>query len=114
MIATVQINWPEYKKDLLCDLQNQRLWAMGTPPMSENPHESNIQMIEKELSLIENDRLDEVIAMHNDEEYWEDFLNDAVICPYCTSDDVRIIDRNDDTWDPIYQCNFCDTKFTKP
>lgn len=69
-----QINWQEYRKDLLASLSNERLWALGYNG-SNNPHLQNIEDIEEELHAIDISDYDTVINKHSDTpEFFNDFL----------------------------------------
>lgn len=69
-----QINWQEYRKDLLASLSNERLWALGHTG-SNNPHLKNIEDKEEELHAIDISDYDAVINKHSDTpEFFNDFL----------------------------------------
>lgn len=69
-----QINWQEYRKDLLASLSNERLWALGYNG-SNNPHLQNTEDIEEELHAIDISDYDAVINKHSDTpEFFNDFL----------------------------------------
>lgn len=67
----IQINWELYRKNLEGGLINERLWELGCNG-DYNPHTENIQVIEKELKLIQYGDYDSILKMHN-KEYFEEF-----------------------------------------
>lgn len=70
-----QINWEEYRKNLVSSLSNERLWALGCNDFSYNPHISNIAELETEIKHIDEEDYDTIISMHKDtSEYFNDFL----------------------------------------
>lgn len=65
------VNWELYRKNLEDGLANERLWELGCNG-DYNPHTENIQVIEKELKLIQYGDYDSILKMHN-KEYFEEF-----------------------------------------
>lgn len=73
-IKTTDIDWQEYRKELVSSLSNERLWALGTTE-DENPHLHNIEDMEKELNAVNNAEYETVIVLHADDSgYFDDFL----------------------------------------
>lgn len=69
-----QINWQEYRNELVASLSNERLWALGHNG-TDNPHLQNIEDIEEELHDIDLSDYDAVIEKHGDTpEFFNDFL----------------------------------------
>lgn len=68
-----QINWEEYRKDLVSSLSNERIWAIGCT--GYNPHVENIVELETEIKSIDKGDYDAVIKMHEDiPGFFNDFL----------------------------------------
>lgn len=106
------IDWNTYRQDLKSNLANERIWELGASnDIAANCHAQNAEMIKNELNLIELKRYSEVVALHADNsEHWDDYL--LLACPHCGSNDVYVKDHNDDNWDPLYACHFCENEFT--
>lgn len=69
-----QINWQEYRDELVASLSNERLWALGYDG-NNNPHLQNIEDMEEELRAIDLSDYDAVIERHSDTpEFFNDFL----------------------------------------
>lgn len=67
------IDWKEYRKSLVDDYKNEQIWEMGSADEDmENIHLENMRNIEKEISLIDENRMDDVLRMH-DMEVFENF-----------------------------------------
>lgn len=109
---TILIDWETYRLDLRSDLAYERFWQFFTPnEIVANRRAQNAERIKNELNLIELKKFSEVVALHADNsEHWDDYL--LLVCPHCGSNDVYIKDHNDDNWEPLYACHFCENEFT--
>lgn len=70
-----QINWQEYRNELIASLSNERLWALGYIG-TDNPHLQNIKDIEEELHDIDLSDYDSIIEKYSDS---PDILNDFLL-----------------------------------
>lgn len=69
-----QIDWKQYREELLSSLSNERIWAMGCNEV-HNYHLQNIAEMEEELVAINNSQYDLILSKHSDTpEYFDDFL----------------------------------------
>lgn len=70
-----QINWQEYRNELIASLSNERLWALGYIG-TNNPHLQNIEDIEAELHDIGLSDYDSIIEKYsNSLDIFNDFLH---------------------------------------
>ena len=62
------IDWIEYRKSLVDDYKNEKIWAMGSADEDvENIHLDNMKCIEREIELIDEGLIEKVIEMHERE-----------------------------------------------
>ena len=62
------INWMKYRKSLVDDYKNEKIWAMASADEDvENIHLDNMKCIEREIELIDEGLIEKVIEMHERE-----------------------------------------------
>lgn len=67
------IDWDEYRKSLVDDYKNEQIWAMGSAGEDvADIHLDNMRCIEREIELIDENRMADVLRMH-DMEVFENF-----------------------------------------
>ena len=69
VITTEIIDWGAYKNNVEQSIVNETLWGMGGSPYAQD----NIRALQEELSLIEDEEYDEVLAMYDDD-VWVKYL----------------------------------------
>lgn len=67
------IDWKEYRKSLVDDYKNEQIWGMSSADEDvANIHLENMRCIEREIELIDENRMADVLRMH-DMEVFENF-----------------------------------------
>ena len=62
------IDWMEYRKNLVADYKNEKIWAMASADEDvANIHLDNMRCIEREIELIDEGLIEKVIEMHERE-----------------------------------------------
>lgn len=69
VITAEMIDWDAYKNDVEQSIVNETLWGMGGSPHAQD----NIRALEEELSLIEDEAYDDILAMY-DNDVWVKYL----------------------------------------
>ena len=59
------INWKEYRKNLVADYKNEKIWAMGAADEDvADIHLDNMRCIEREIELIDEGLIEKILEMH--------------------------------------------------
>lgn len=67
------VDWKEYRRNLVTDYKNEQIWAMASADEDvADIHLENMRCIEREIELIDENRMDDVLRMH-DMEVFENF-----------------------------------------
>lgn len=71
-----QIDWTEYRQNLIGSISNERIWALGyCGKNGSNPHIENCNKLEEEIRLLDNGDYDSILDLHSDAlDYFDDFL----------------------------------------
>ena len=67
------IDWMEYRKSLVDDYKNEKIWAMASADEDvANIHLDNMECIEREIELIDEGLIEKILEMH-EREVFEQF-----------------------------------------
>lgn len=62
------IDWMKYRKSLVDDYKNEKIWAMASADEDvENIHLDNMKCIEREIELIDEGLIEKILEMHERE-----------------------------------------------
>lgn len=62
------IDWMEYRKSLVDDYKNEKIWAMASADEDvANIHLDNMKCIEREIELIDEGLIEKILEMHERE-----------------------------------------------